>query len=341
MGFLSYCLGYYRQELQALEAAPAAEAGIAHARRLLCILDDLAAEGYTALNERLEAEQRGISRLRAYLHRTHAEPFSFSASPLNAAALPYSAQEAELRCAIQDAVHAARAVPALSSPFADELERFCRWIGYDENTAYIFLLRDTLLPFVRFLAQGRARIYPWLLSRRAFAALTGQENADDAIRAAIYKALGSGCTDFPSFLRLVLPDMRRTLDRYPQARDTLRAMLAEIDAERIVVVESGCAGTFPLLLMSLDERADMRMFTAYPYLTGIFSGRLFTERYEENRLLETMASQALFFRFSGIRDGRFYVQKCLDPSAEAQALAEIRRMLRDTDGSIPNEQTIS
>lgn len=103
-------------------------------------------------------------------------------------------------------------------------------------------------------------------------------------------------------------------------------MLEGVDAERILVVESGCTGTFPLLLMSLDDRVDMRMYTTYPYLTNIFAERIFTSGYEENRLFETMASQELYFRFSGVRNGKFFVRKCTDAAVEARALAEIRMM---------------
>ena len=56
--------------------------------------------------------------------------------------------------------------------------------------------------------------------------------------------------------------------------------------------------------MSMDSRVDMRMYTTYPYLTGIYGTRIFTSHYEESRMLETMTSQALLFRFSGIRAGR-------------------------------------
>lgn len=84
----------------------------------------------------------------------------------------------------------------------------------------------------------------------------------------------------------------------------LRAMLDGVDSKRILVVESGCSGTFPLLLMSMDSRVDMRMYTTYPYLTGIYGTRIFTSHYEESRMFETMTSQALLFRFSGIRAGR-------------------------------------
>ena len=327
MGFLSYSLRFYRDALQTLEATPAVPDNIYHARQLLRMLDDLTDEGYLELNEQLEAAFCGVSRLQDYLRKHRVKPFPAPGVRPDSACLSYAPQETELRsalgCAMQEA---ATRQDAGSAPFTDRLRQFCRWIGYDDQTAYLFLLRDTLLPFVYYAAQGRERSYPWLLSRSAFAALTGQRNADDALRASIYKALESGCTAFPEFSRLVLPDMRQTLDLWPQAACTLRAMLEQIDAERILVVESGCVGTFPLLLMSLDSRVELRMYTAYPYLTGIYGPRVFTARYEENRMFETMASQALYFRFSGLRNGRFYVQTCTDSAVKRQALAEIENM---------------
>ena len=329
MGFLSYNLHYYQNELQKLEVSPATPDNLYHARQLLRMLDDLTDEGYTELNEHLESSFSGVSRLREYLKRNHAAPFSLPESRMSSASLPYAERDIELCTAISQAMHAAAAVPESAPiPFVGKLRRFCQWIGYDERTAYIFLLRDTLLPFVFYCAHGRKRIYPWLLSRSSFAALTGHPNADDEIRSSVYRALETGCADFPSFRRLVLPDIRKTTELYPCAETALRSMLADIEADRILVIESGCAGTFPLLLMSLDDRVEPRMYTTYPYLSDIFGPRVFTSRYEENRLFETMASQELYFRFSEIRDGRFYVRKCANPEIERQALREIWGMMK-------------
>lgn len=105
-----------------------------------------------------------------------------------------------------------------------------------------------------------------------------------------------------------------------------RAMLERIDAERIPVVKSGCAGTFPPLLMNLAPCVDLHMYTTYPYLTGIYGPRVFTSRYDETRTLEAFASQALSLRFFGLPDGRFYVQTCTDLTVKTRALAEIKLM---------------
>lgn len=94
------------------------------------------------------------------------------------------------------------------------------------------------------------------------------------------------------------------------------------------MVESGCAGTFPLLLMSLDSRVDMKMYTTYPYLTEIYRDRIYTSRYEENRIFETMLSEEVLFRFSGVRNDDFFVCNCTDTAIVKQALAEIGTMMK-------------
>ena len=327
MGFLSYNLNFYGHELKKLEERPATETGIYRARQLLRMLDDLTDEGYTELNTLLEKEIHGVSRLHKYLRENHAVPFRMCSNCPDTKTLSYSESDTELNQAILNAVNEANSFsPTTTLPFTDKLHRFCRWIGYDADTAYIFLLRDTLLPFVYYLGQGRTNIYPWLLGRKSFAELTQNQYADDEIRASIYRALEDGCADCKSFFEFVLPDIRKTIAAYPQAENVLRTMLGNIDATRIIVVEAGCAGTFPLLLMSLDDRVDMRMYTTYPYLTDIYGTRIFTTHYEENRMFETMASQEFYFRFSGIRDGRFYVRRCMNTAVEKKALAEIEIM---------------
>lgn len=80
-------------------------------------------------------------------------------------------------------------------------------------------------------------------------------------------------------------------------------MLHTIRQKHILIVESGCTGTFPMLLMALDAWADMRMYTTYPYLVHIYAGRIYTPRYEENRAFETLAAQEAYLRFDYWQDG--------------------------------------
>lgn len=158
--------------------------------------------------------------------------------------------------------------------------------------------------------------------------LTGKCGVDDEIRATVIQALEEErCGSFEEFRECVLPEIRRTFSKYPKLKQCFKALLAEIKEQRIVVVESGCSGTFPMLLMSLDERVDMCMYTTYPYLIDVYGDRIFTPKYEENRLFETMVSQDLYLQFSDLRDGSFYVKKCRNAEVEENALTEVKAML--------------
>lgn len=330
MGFLSFNLSYYSDELRKLENGSRSAADVYHARQLLRMLSDLDDEGYPELGARVEADFCGVSRLRGYLSDCHAAPFApVSSAPFPELSLDYSPQPTELCTAVDLAIAAAASLSPTepTGQFTQVLKRFCHWLGYDDGTAYIFLLRDTLLPFVYYRTRGRDRIHPWLLSRRSFARLTGHDDADDELRVSTFGALEAGCTDFEAFRSYVLPRMRRTIEGYPHAAHLLRDLLADIREDHIVVVESGCSGTFPLLLMSLDDRVHLRMYTTYPYLRGIYGHRVYTARYEDMRTFETMTSHEQYLRFADIQNRRFYVQTCTAPAVRHQALSEIREML--------------
>ena len=75
MGFLSFNMAFYRAELRRLAETPPTVAAMYRARTLLKMLDDLADEGYTTLNEQLESGGNGAAWLRDYLRKNHAEPF--------------------------------------------------------------------------------------------------------------------------------------------------------------------------------------------------------------------------------------------------------------------------
>lgn len=328
MGFISFSLDFYKKELQKLEVV-ANEETIYRAKQLLKMLDDLLDEGYTELNEKLEQTCQGVSRLRKYLKDNHAEPFPIYCKPLVETDVVYEQKSIELVEAIKELTENAKASTGVSDDaFLTELMRFCEWVGYEENTAYIFLLRDTLLPYIYYQSKNRKRIYPWLLGRKALAMLAGKEYVDDEIRASIIKALESGkCCNYEDFCGVIFPDIRASLKKYPEIENCLTALLQEIEEKHIIVVESGCSGTFPMLLMSLDDRVDMRMYTTYPYLFEVYGNKIYSSKYEENRLFETLYSQDLYFQFSDLKDGHFFITKCENKQVEENAFAEIKTIL--------------
>ncbi|MDE7440253.1 MAG: hypothetical protein K2N23_07085 [Clostridia bacterium] len=330
MGFISFNLEFYKNELQKLKTATVSEKTIYRAKQLLKMLDDLLDEGYTELNNKLEEAYSGVSRLRAYLKDNNAEPFPIYRKPFSETDVTYGQCTYELTEAIKElADNAEKSTDARDDVFLSELIDFCKWIGYEEDTAYVFLLRDTLVPYTYYQSKNRKNIYPWLLGRKTLAMLTGIDDADDDIRASIFKALNLDiCNNFKDFCNIVLPDIRSTLKRYPEVEKCLITLLGEIKEKHIIVVESGCSGTFPMLLMSLDDRVDLRMFTTYPYLLKIYGDKIYSSKYENNRLFETLYSQDLYFRFSDLRDGKFFVEKCNNKEIEKYAIEEIKTILK-------------
>ena len=330
MGFISFHLDYYEGELKKLESSAASQETIYHTKQLLKMLDDLLDEGYTELNEALEKSCHGVSRLRKYLRNNGANPFPIYHKTITETAVVYEQEEIDLSEAINELITCAKESDAESdNAFLTELVHFCEWIGYKKDTAYIFLLRDTLLPYIYYQHHNKAIIYPWLLSRKTLTMLTGKEFVDDEIRAAITRALEVGrCDNYDDFCKMVLPDMRTTLTQYPEAESCLTDLLNTIKEKNIVVIESGCSGTFPMLLKCLDERVDVRMYTTYPYLLKVYGNRIYSPKYEENRLFETLYSQDLLFQFSALRGNHFYVRKCHNDEVRANAYAEVKNILR-------------
>lgn len=155
--------------------------------------------------------------------------------------------------------------------------------------------------------------------------LTEKEYVDDEIRASIIEALEFGkCDNYDDFCSIVLPDIRATLKQYSKMEICLTELLEKIKEKRIIVIESGCSGTFPMLLKSLDARVDVRMYTTYPYLLEIYGDKIYSPKYEENRLFEMLYAQDLYFQFSDLRDGNFFVRRCRDRYVKAKSMAEIK-----------------
>ncbi len=329
MGFISFSMTYYQENLKDFESNPVTDERLYKARQLLKMLDDLQDEGYFYLRNQLEEEYSGITRLRQYLANNHVTPFEITPRIADANELTYPDEKFDLETMLKNIVEEIQPQPIKDPhPFIEELINFCEWVGYEEDTAYVFLLRDTLLPYVYFSAKGRSRIYPWLMGRKMLEKLTGEEDVDEAIRDPLLEALEEkNMKTFHELCDFSFPRIKKNLEKYPVVTKAVKNLLGEIREKRIVVVESGCYGTFPMLLACFDPRVEIRMYTAVPYLADVYSDRLFTRAYEKVRLFETLYSQDMYFRYADFKDNRFFVKKCSDETIEAKALEEIRQML--------------
>lgn len=89
-------------------------------------------------------------------------------------------------------------------------------------------------------------------------------------------------------------------------------------------MESGYAGTIPMMLKVLDSRVTFRLYTTAPFLYDTYRDLLFCRRYEDIRKFETVCSQDLLIRCSSCRGDRFYVNISADPSVRSRSLEEMK-----------------
>ncbi len=291
-------------------------------KRALKVLDDLEDEGYTALSNGLESKFGCKSALRAILTRHGETPFPSAAQKPSA---KFEEEEVEAKEFLDGVIKSKRRCEAAEDEFLQELRAYCEWIGCDDDTAYVFLLRDAFLPYAYYLSKGRDALYPWVMGRAFINKVAGGECVDDELRLPIYEALEKGYEDIASFKAYCKERMLGVLGKYPSLLAAIKGLLGGISKDKICVVESGYCGTIPLMLCALDERVDFRLFTTVPFLCKTYADKIFCKRYEDLRKFETTYSQEYLFEFSSF-DGKFFVKPTSDPAVLLRALGEIFAM---------------
>src|SRR5690606_28811365 len=96
MGFISFSLDYYQNNIQEFESSPVCDERIYKAKQLLKMLDDLKDEGYFYLCDQLEEKYSGITRLRRYLADNHVAPFEITSRIVDTNNLTYSDEKLDL-----------------------------------------------------------------------------------------------------------------------------------------------------------------------------------------------------------------------------------------------------
>ena len=141
MGFMSFNENYYRRKLEEYENKILSDTEIREAKQLLKVLNDLTDEGYTNLNDMMEADFSCLTRLRTVLYRCGEAPFPIDHERLSATV--YGKNEYELEELLGDLIEETQNHSSVSgNPFLEEIYRYCEWIGYEKDTAYVFLMRD-------------------------------------------------------------------------------------------------------------------------------------------------------------------------------------------------------
>ncbi len=324
MGFLSFNEKYYETRIKEFEGKDLSENEINETKQLLKVTDDLADEGYTELGELLEKKYGCITRLKRILSRYNEKPFEMP--DFRVPEVCFKEREYEIEELSEKLLTEAKGVPCGENAFLREIGDYCKFLGYDKDTAYVFLLRDTMLPFLYFKSRGRENLHPWLISRAFLEDVTGVKNLDDEFRRPIYEALEKGISEYGEFKEFCGERMRSVLKKHPALEEILKGLLSEIRAEKIIIAESGYSGTIPLLLCALDERADFRMYTTAPFLYETYREKIFCRRYENIRLFETLFCQDVLMKYSSFKNGGFFVRTAESDDVLYKALGEIKSL---------------
>lgn len=325
MGFISFNENYYIKKLSSLERKKLDKKSLYEVKQILKVLDDLADEGYTELNNVLESKYKIITRLREILLMHDEKPFEI----LHLPNVNYSEKNYEVTELCNNLIETAKENQIVSSnTFLEEIRNYCNWIDYKSDTAYIFLLRDTLLPYTYFCSRERRNLYPWLISRDFLSSVSNKKGIDDEIRLPIYEALESNITEYSEFKEFFRSRITKILKQHPFLYQSLKDLLNEIKQNKIIVIESGYCGTIPILLASLDNRVDFKLYTTAPFLFNVYKDKIFCRKYENLRLLETLYSQNFFMKYSQFSQGKFYVKLAQDPNIKNETTKEIYSIIK-------------
>ncbi|MCL2884072.1 MAG: hypothetical protein FWF49_01125, partial [Oscillospiraceae bacterium] len=334
-GFLEYNLKWYCERLDTYESMVAQNvtADTLHEAKVLHkFLEDIRDEGYRDTYEAFQI-QDATRRLAAFLKKNHAQPFRDMEQPRTESM--WVAEETALQALLDtltDKVDSASCDGNIVAPQRATalryLLRFSRWV-YDSmppDAAAVFMLRDTLLPYLAFQywnRDGRKTAMPLLIGR-AYLAQFGDDNAFyDRISDAVYKALQK--TANPVIFQVTAAQDIKNVINGTALYKTTCSILSDIRQPSLCVIESGAQGIIPMLLKSCDVRVGrVYMYTTLPWLYSAWEGSFFTKRYEDLRVLETLDCQSGLFSFSSMKKNTFYIRRTADAAVSKRAMEELR-----------------
>lgn len=337
MGFISYSVSFLQKRIHVYESNYSEQApqSIVHeAKVLLKFLEDLKDEGYYKSYEFINEQTNAIKRLNSFILKNHESPFAmekFSKKPTS----NYKSQNYDfykylnfLKLQMKSVGCTLNRVPAV---FYDIL-RYSQDVfnSATSNTAYCFLLRDTLLSYLAFEKWNDERkftTYPMLIGRKYLSFFDNKNNNFDVyqkIQDIIFDTLDCGFNNL-SDIKFYLKKEITSNYNFKKLVNSLKSMMDRIKQESVMIVESGYIGTIPLLLSALDDRVDFRLFTTIPYFYELYKEKFFTYEFQKLRLFETIYCQNNLFKISSVDNtGNISVCATSDGFVKKQAFAELR-----------------
>ena len=351
MHFIDFELNFFKNKLEEYEkisSTPSNEA-LHEAQVLHKVLHDMLDQGYVYTFNKFVNELDANNRLEQFILKNGAKPFLLEA-PAKYDKLVYSDKLVELDDYLASLLKECEG--EASKPNETEMDiyqnilDYSKWIFDDisDDTACIFLLRDTLLPYLAFKKWNKnpsVKLYPLIIGRRYLATFPkdsgnntnlannylygDNDEAYEMLYDALYTGLSEQPKTFNEFAKTTSDYIQNELNEFTQLKNMTEALLGEIKQKKIVVIESGMRGSMPMFLKSIDNRVDIRMFTTLPQFYSAYADKYYTKRYEKNRIFETLACQDLLFKFDSVKEGKFFVKEITDPKIKEKAIKELKQ----------------
>lgn len=346
MGFISYSVKFFSQKLDLYESKynrNAPRSVVHEAKVLLKLLDDIRDEGYEDSYMRISVQCDAVNRLKNFIYSNNDVPFTLEKYTISPD-ITYGTDEYNLETYIsfleQKMGTSGAKLSVIPEIFYDILA-YSKDIfsSFRQDTAYCFLLRDTLLPYLAFRKwknPGYSNVYPLFISRKYFSFFESEDGyIYSEIQNVIFEALENNVESFSQMKEYVKAALNKELVAFWGMFDSLKRILNKISQEKILIVESGYIGTIPLLLSALDDRVDFRLFTTIPYFYEIYKDKFFTDKFEKVRLFETLQCQDALFKLSSIcvKNAEVAIVEALDKKVLDRSYAELRTWSSLINGS--------
>jgi hypothetical protein len=366
MGFYDYVSKYYSDQIATLEEVVTKHDNIINlknslqrAANLKKFLNDIREEGYEATYQSFCVELNAIERLEQVLAaglpllgtENEAELFylckSKSQLDLTIATDRFEIYELDDYLAkLEQLGRDDLAVAVLEKPkyakrleqveiILDEMVAYIRWLLEPGRVAnYLFLLRDTLLPYlgIRELDGGGSKVaaLPVFISRKFMGAFGNEKRLFNLIADPIYDCLTENdaqdlacfCADYQlrlqSYCDLEYEALAEAIKQYLQPK---------LVQDTYTVVESGVQGSIPLMLQAFFPQINgFEMYTTVPWLYRIYQPHIFQPNYNYLRDTETFLAHDRLFSFTSFQNGRVYIHEYQDADLQCLAYYEIVRL---------------
>ena len=233
MGYLKYITNYYNRKINEYENIQVDKDTIIEAKELVKLMEDLLDEGYHEAYNNIENNFNGITRLKKYIENNNEKCFPIDISADKSNNFINGSYE------INEYLNNLQLKNNLSTykehPLFMKLNEYCQWIK-EKECAYVFLLRDTLLPYLAFQKERINNIYPLYFSRESLDLMTNKANLHGLFSDIIFDALDKEPKDLNELKKLIKEPITNVLNEYPQVKKYLMKFLSEIKEKKINVI---------------------------------------------------------------------------------------------------------